>query len=528
MLSGPVIIMVAFLYLGLLFAIAYYGDKRADQGRSLIANPSIYALSIAVYCTSWTFYGWVGRAASSGVDFLPIYLGPTLTFILGWSVIRKIIRISKVNRTTSIADFIASRYGKSSSSARSSPSSPWSAFFPTSRCSSKRSRRASRCCCTIPSVVLPDASGQHLLPAGHRILRGLAHGRVRDPVRHASHRCERAARGHGGGDRVRVGGQARRVPCRRPVRDVRPLRRLRRHLRARRGLRSAQPAAHDFDGVAQHTSWITLTLLAMAAIVVLPRQFQVMVVENVDERHLEEGDLAVSALPPAHQHLRAADRVRRAADLPAGRRRRRYLRAHHSAARRQPLIALIAFIGGLSAGNRHDHRRDGRARHHGVQRSGHAAAAARRPPASLRAPRPRRHPARIRRDHHHSVCCSAMLYVRLIGESYALVTIGLVSFAAVDQFVPAIVGGIYWKGATRAGAAAGLTGGFLSWIYTLLLPSFARSGWIADEFHRERSARARGAQAVCAVRAHRGSTRSRTPRSGPCWSMSGSSSAFRC
>ena len=75
-------------------------------------------------------------------------------------------------------------------------------------------------------------------------------------------------------------------------------------------------------------------------------------------------------------------------------------------------------------------------------------------------------------------------YVRLIGESYALVTIGLVSFAAAMQFVPAIVGGIYWKGATRAGAVAGLTGGFLVWIYTLLLPSFARSGWITESFVR--------------------------------------------
>ena len=73
-------------------------------------------------------------------------------------------------------------------------------------------------------------------------------------------------------------------------------------------------------------------------------------------------------------------------------------------------------------------------------------------------------------------------YVRLIGESYALVTIGLVSFAAAMQFVPAIVGGIYWKGATKAGAVAGLTGGFLLWIYTLLLPSFARSGWITQSF----------------------------------------------
>ena len=113
MLSGPLFVAVAFLYLCLLFAIAYYGDRRASEGRSLISNPVIYALSIAVYCTSWTFYGSVGRAASTGVGFLPIYLGPTLTFVVAWFVIRKMIRIGKVNRTTSIADFIASRYGKS-------------------------------------------------------------------------------------------------------------------------------------------------------------------------------------------------------------------------------------------------------------------------------------------------------------------------------------------------------------------------------------------------------------------------------
>ncbi|HYN53023.1 MAG TPA: hypothetical protein VES62_19035, partial [Thermoleophilaceae bacterium] len=113
MLETPVILVVSFAYLGLLFAIAYWGDKRAAAGRSIIARPSIYALSLAVYATSWTYYGSVGRAASSGVGFLPIYLGPTLMFALGWVVLRKIIRISKENRITSIADFVASRYGKS-------------------------------------------------------------------------------------------------------------------------------------------------------------------------------------------------------------------------------------------------------------------------------------------------------------------------------------------------------------------------------------------------------------------------------
>jgi Na+/proline symporter len=113
MLDGWFILFISFAYLCLLFAIAYYGDKRADAGRSLIANPYIYALSIAVYCTSWTYYGSVGRAASSGIGFLPIYIGPTLTFVLWWFVLRKIIRISKAHRITSIADFISSRYGKS-------------------------------------------------------------------------------------------------------------------------------------------------------------------------------------------------------------------------------------------------------------------------------------------------------------------------------------------------------------------------------------------------------------------------------
>src|SRR5512133_156762 len=113
MLQGWVIVLVSFGYLGLLFAIATYGDRRAKAGRSIIANPWTYSLSLAVYCSTWTFYGSVGRAASSGVGFLPVYLGPTLMVGLWWFVLRKIIRISKAYRITSIADFVASRYGKS-------------------------------------------------------------------------------------------------------------------------------------------------------------------------------------------------------------------------------------------------------------------------------------------------------------------------------------------------------------------------------------------------------------------------------
>src|SRR5947208_4050076 len=113
MLHETAIVLCAFAYLGVLFAIAYYADQRADAGRPVIANAYVYSLSLAVYATAWTFYGSVGRAASDGVGFLPIYIGPTLMIALWWVVMRKILRISKQNRITSLADFIASRYGKS-------------------------------------------------------------------------------------------------------------------------------------------------------------------------------------------------------------------------------------------------------------------------------------------------------------------------------------------------------------------------------------------------------------------------------
>ena len=113
MLPTELVIGVSFGYLLLLFGVASWGDRRAAQGRSVIANPWVYALSLGVYCTAWTYFGSVGRAASGGVWFLPIYLGPTLAMVLAWVVLRKMVRIAKTYRITSIADFVASRYGKS-------------------------------------------------------------------------------------------------------------------------------------------------------------------------------------------------------------------------------------------------------------------------------------------------------------------------------------------------------------------------------------------------------------------------------
>src|SRR5512134_3636911 len=106
------VIAAAFAYIGLLFGVASYGDRLSPSQRGR-AGMLIYPLSLAVYCTSWTFFGSVGFATKNGLDFLTIYLGPILMMGLGYPLILKMLRLAKTQNITSIADFIAARYGKS-------------------------------------------------------------------------------------------------------------------------------------------------------------------------------------------------------------------------------------------------------------------------------------------------------------------------------------------------------------------------------------------------------------------------------
>ena len=115
MLSADLVIATGVAYVGLLFLIAYVSDRRARRGKqSFLRSPFVYTLAISVYCTSWTFYGAVGSAARNGLEYLAIYLGPTLVFIGWWFVLRRLVRISHNQRITSIADLLSSRFGKSS------------------------------------------------------------------------------------------------------------------------------------------------------------------------------------------------------------------------------------------------------------------------------------------------------------------------------------------------------------------------------------------------------------------------------
>ena len=113
MIAGWAAVLTALIYLCALFAVAHFGET---QGRRIIAGPArplIYALALGVYCTSWTFFGSVGLASYRSFDFLPIYLGPILVFAFGHPLLLRIVRLAKAQNITSVADFVAARYGKS-------------------------------------------------------------------------------------------------------------------------------------------------------------------------------------------------------------------------------------------------------------------------------------------------------------------------------------------------------------------------------------------------------------------------------
>src|SRR6056297_3655798 len=109
-----VVVLGCVLYVVLLFVVAFGADRAAAQGRgSWLRSPLVYTLSLSIYCTAWTFYGAVGFAARSGLEFVTIYLGPTLVMIGWWWTLRRLVRVGRSQRITSIADLISSRYGKS-------------------------------------------------------------------------------------------------------------------------------------------------------------------------------------------------------------------------------------------------------------------------------------------------------------------------------------------------------------------------------------------------------------------------------
>jgi len=467
-----VVIFIPFAYLALLFAIAYYADQRADAGRSVINSPYIYSLSLAVYATAWTFYGSVGRAAENGVGFLPIYIGPTLMIALWWVVMRKILRISKQNRITSLADFIASRYGKSALLGGVVTVIAVIGILPYISLQLKAvSASFTTVAGAVPGVG-DTALWVALFLAAFTILFGTRH--IDTAEHHEGMVAAIAFESlvklvafvavgawvtwglyNGFGDIfARVAAEP-----------------------------ALSPMLAPFGGVGgDYSSWIWLTLLSMLAIMFLPRQFQVTVIENKNEDHLRKAiwlfplymlAINVFVLPIAfggllHFPAGSADADSFVLTLPMS--------------QKQELLALVVFIGGLSAAT-------GMVIVETIALSTMVCNDLVMPVLlRMRALRLNQRSdltgllLGIRRGAIVLILLLGYLYFKIAGEAYALVSIGLISFAAVAQFAPAALGGIFWKGGTRRGALAGLAAGFAVWCYTLLLPAFARSAWLPIGF----------------------------------------------
>jgi len=482
MLEAPVLIAVSLIYLGLLFAVAWWGDRSADRGRSLIANPTIYALSMAVYCTTWTFYGSVGRAAVSGIGFLPVYLGPTLVMALGWTVLLKMIRIVKANRITSIADFISSRYGKSHLLGGLVTVIAVVGIIPYIALQLKAVSSTVGLLLSYPDIVMPHRSPTMSVAAdiSFYIALILAAFTIVFGTRHldATERHEGMVAAIALESGVKlvaflVVGVFVTYGLYNGFGDI--FEHLATHPELQR-LANAIPSGQGYTG------WFSLIVLSAMAVLFLPRQFQVAVVENVNETHLKRAAwlfplylflINIFVLPIAlggllHFAGQGVDADTFVLTLPMS--------------QRQEGLTLLVFIGGLSAGT-------GMVIVETIALSTMVCNDLVMP-VLLRRRRLALEESKdlsglllgIRRGAIVVILLLGYLYFRLAGEAYALVAIGLISFSAVAQFAPAMIGGMYWRGGTRGGALAGLTAGFMVWAYTLLLPSFAKSGWLPDGF----------------------------------------------
>ncbi|MEG3619086.1 sensor histidine kinase [Magnetovibrio sp. PR-2] len=473
-MQGGLVVFASILYICALFAIAYFGDKAAERGRSITKNPYIYTLSIAVFCTSWTFYGSVGLAARSGLDFLPIYIGPTLVFAV-WSVgWVKILRICKVNRITSIAEFISSRYGKSSilgalvAIIAVIGTTPYISLQLKSIATSfeiitNHSEEDSIISPVLSQFGLDTTFLIALLLAVFSILFGTRHI---DASEH--HQGIVAAIAFESivklfaflavGFFVTFGVYD-------GFGDL--------FAKAQNAELNHLFTVNPDDGYAR---WVTMIILSMLAIICLPRQFYITAVENTDENHLRTAVwlfplylllINIFVLPIAisgRLMMSSMDADMFVLTVPM---------YYDNGA-----LALLAFIGGLSAAtsmvivaaialstmvcNNIVVPMLVKMRWVDLERSANI--------SSLL--------LLIRRASIIGILILGYAYFRIASESYSLVTIGLVSFAAAAQFAPAIIGGMFWKEASLKGALAGMSLGTLVWAYTLLLPSFAQSGWL--------------------------------------------------
>ncbi|RMF38477.1 MAG: sodium:solute symporter [Alphaproteobacteria bacterium] len=456
-MSANILIATALAYVALLFLVAFVADRRAQRGRAQwLRSPIVYTLSISVYCTAWTFYGAVGTAARSGLEFVAIYSGPTLVFIGWWWLLRKLVRISRQQRITSIADLVSSRYGKSPILAIAVTTiavlgtTPYIALQLQSLTTS------------FTSLALEGASD---LPPG-RTAFWVAAGLVLFTILFGTRNIDANERHHGVVTAIALEAVVKLVALvavgifvvwwigEGPANVF---------------ARATPDLLSTPDGFGPR--WITLTFLSASAVICLPRMFQVTVVENVEERHLFTAAWAfplylflicLFVLPIA---------IVGRSVLPEGSNPDLFVLSLPLNAGQQG-IALLAFIGGFSAATS---MVIVAAIALSTMVSNHIVLPiwlARREADASSAGDVRRVLLISRRISIAVVLLLGYIYFRLAGGGGTLASIGVISFAGVAQILPAVLAGIFWRSATKPGAICGVLAGLAIWVYTLFLPSF--------------------------------------------------------
>ena len=473
MLQSWMIFFFGLAYLGGLFAVATWGDRPANQRKPGSPRPFIYALSLGVYCTSWTYFGSVGIASRTGFDFLPIYIGPILVFALGWRLLQRIAEIAKRQNIASIADFLSARYGKSEALGALVAGVATIGVVPYISIQLKAVSSSLQTMITDP--LFPDA----IMPVMHgadglSILVALTMGifAILFGTRHID------TTEHQDGMILAISVESIvKLVAFVAVGLFVTLTMLGGFERLAAHVASDQNVLAVFAKGLNGTRWVTLTLLAAIAIILLPRQFHVAVVENAAPSDIRRAAWLFPLYLIAINIFVIPIAIAGLVLLPASADGDMFVLALPVSAQNS-FFAMVAFIGGLSAST--------------------AMVVVETIALSImicnnlvvplllrrRAERPEilhdmgKTLIIIRRLAIALVLVLAYGYYRMIGSTAALAQVGLISFAAVAQFAPAFFGALVWKRATSRGAMAGLAAGALIWAYTLLLPSFVDAGWI--------------------------------------------------
>ena len=454
------VIAAAFGYIGFLFLVASYGDRLSPTQRGR-ASALIYPLSLAIYCTSWTFFGSVGFATRTSVDFLAIYIGPILMIAFCTPLLRRVIQLAKSQNITSIADFTAARYGKNQAVAATVAliaiigSVPYIALQLKAVASSLETILSEDQAFSSIPIIGDIALDVTLAMAAFAVLFGT---RQTDATEHQ----------HGLMLAVATESIVKLVAFIAAGAFVTfwmfsPVELIERAMKT-------PEAVRVIDYVPSIGNFLTMVLLSFCAIMLLPRQFHVSVVENSTGSEVGRARwlfplylvvINLFVIPIAIAGLitfpfGAVDSDMFVLALPME--------------GNAELLSVGVFVGGLSAAT-------AMVMVECVALSIMVSNDIVVPLVLQRAPESRAGKdfgnflLRVRRFAIFAIMVMAYFYYRMLGNTQ-LAAIGLLSFAAIAQLAPAFFGGLFWRRATARGAMGGMLVGFAVWLYTLFLPSF--------------------------------------------------------